>query len=149
MSGLAATPIQIDPTDNPSVKPIVMILCGGRGSRLQEHTQAVPKPLVEIGGRPIIWHVIQIFLAQGFRRFLLLTGHRGEAIEAFVGHERWPGDAEIRCLDTGKDTPTGGRLHRVAAAVAGEPVCVTYADGVADIDLDALLAFHTRHRGAV
>ena len=131
------------------MRPTVIILCGGRGTRLQEHVPAVPKPLVEIGGRPILWHVIQIYLAQGFRRFLLLTGHRGEAIAAFVGHEEWPGDAEIRCLDTGNDTPTGGRLHRAAAAVDGQPVCVTYADGVADIDLDALLAFHSEHDGAV
>jgi glucose-1-phosphate cytidylyltransferase len=130
------------------VRPIVIILCGGRGTRLQEHAPAVPKPLVEIGGRPILWHVIQIYLAQGFRRFLLLTGHRGEQIEKFVGRERWPGGADIRCLDTGEDTPTGGRLHRAAAAVDGEPVCVTYADGVADIDLDELLAYHADHDGA-
>jgi glucose-1-phosphate cytidylyltransferase len=130
------------------VRPIVIILCGGRGTRLQEHAPAVPKPLVEIGGQPIVWHVIRIYLAQGFRRFLLLTGHRGEQIETFVGRERWPGGAEIRCLDTGEDTPTGGRLRRAAAAVDGEPVCVTYADGVADIDLDALLAFHAGHDGA-
>jgi glucose-1-phosphate cytidylyltransferase len=127
----------------------VIILCGGRGTRLQEHAPAVPKPLVEIGGRPIVWHVIQIYLAQGFERFLLLTGHRGEEVESFVAREHWPGGAEIRCLDTGEDTPTGGRLRRAAPAVEGEPVCVTYADGVADIDLDALLAFHARHDGAV
>jgi glucose-1-phosphate cytidylyltransferase len=131
------------------MRPIVMILCGGRGTRLQEHAPAVPKPLVEIGGRPIVWHVIQIYLAQGFRRFLLLTGHRGEQIERFVAGEDWPADAEIRCLDTGEDTPTGGRLHVAAPSVDGEPVCVTYADGVADIDLDALLAFHAGHDGAV
>jgi glucose-1-phosphate cytidylyltransferase len=131
------------------VRPIVIILCGGRGTRLQEHAPAVPKPLVEIGGRPIVWHVIQIYLAQGFRRFLLLTGHRGEQVERFVAGEHWPAGSEIRCLDTGEDTPTGGRLHRAAEAVEGEPVCVTYADGVADIDLDALLAFHGEHDGAV
>ena len=122
-----------------------MILCGGRGSRLQEHTQAVPKPLVEIGGRPIVWHVIQIYLAQGFRRFLLLTGYRGEQVESFVASESWPQDAEIRCVDTGQDTPTGGRIH-IAREVCGvESACVTYADGVADIDLGALLAFHGEH----
>jgi glucose-1-phosphate cytidylyltransferase len=134
-----------DPTDNPRVKPTVMILCGGRGTRLQEHTPAVPKPLVEIGGRPILWHVIQIYLAQGFRRFLLLTGHRGEQIEAFAERERWPDGTELRCLDTGADTPTGGRLHRARRAVDSELVCVTYADGVADIDLESLLSFHADH----
>jgi glucose-1-phosphate cytidylyltransferase len=130
------------------MRPIVMILCGGRGTRLKEHAPSLPKPLVEIGGRPIVWHVIQIYLAQGFRRFMLLTGHRGEEVDAFVARERWPAGAEIHCLDTGEDTPTGGRLHRAATAVAGEPVCVTYADGVADIDLAALLAFHAQHDGA-
>src|SRR5436309_4736001 len=112
MSGLASTPTTPDPTDNPPVKPTVMILCGGRGTRLQEHAPAVPKPLVEIGGRPILWHVIQIYLAQDFRRFVLLTGHRGEQIEAFVAREHWPAEVQIRCLDTGSATPTGGRLHR-------------------------------------
>jgi glucose-1-phosphate cytidylyltransferase len=122
-----------------------MILCGGRGTRLQEHAPAVPKPLVEIGGRPILWHVIQVYLAQGFRRFLLLTGHRGELIEGFVAAETWPAEARIECLDTGEDTPTGGRLHLAAKSLGGQSICVTYADGVADIDLSALLTFHAAH----
>jgi len=125
-----------------------MILCGGRGTRLQEHTQAVPKPLVEIGARPIVWHVIHIYLAQGFRRFLLLTGYRGEQIEAFVEGESWPWGTEIRCLDTGVDTPTGGRVHRAASEVGPEECCVTYADGVADVDLESLLAYHRGHAAA-
>src|ERR1700677_4852304 len=97
------------------MRPGVVILCGGRGTRLQEHTQSIPKPMVEIGGRPILWHVIQIYLAQRFRRFLLLTGYRGEQVQRFVAQESWPRGAEIRCLPTGEDTPTGGRLHRAAA----------------------------------
>src|SRR3982074_3677539 len=80
--------------------PMVVILCGGRGTRLQERTQSIPKPLVEIGGRPILWHVIQIYLAQGFRRFLLLTGYRAELIDAFAASESWPDGAVIRCLET-------------------------------------------------
>ena len=122
-----------------------MILCGGRGTRLKEHAPAVPKPLVEIGGRPIVWHVINIYLGQGFRRFVLLTGYRGEEIEAFVSGESWPSEADIRCLDTGHDTPTGGRLHRAVQQLDRQPLCATYADGVADIDLAALLAFHAEH----
>src|SRR4051794_23814551 len=68
----------------------VVILCGGRGTRLQERTQSIPKPLVEIGGRPIVWHVIQIYLAQGFHRFLLCTGYKGELVARFADAERWP-----------------------------------------------------------
>jgi glucose-1-phosphate cytidylyltransferase len=127
------------------VKPPVVILCGGRGTRLQEGGQVMAKPLVEIGGRPILWHVIQIYLVQGFRRFLLLTGYRGEQIERFAATEQWPSGTEVSCLDTGEDTPTGGRLHRAIPSLGAEPVCVTYADGVADLDLDALLAFHRDH----
>lgn len=127
------------------MKPTVAILCGGRGTRLREGARALPKPLVEIGGRPILWHVIQIYLVQGFRRVLLLTGHRGAQIEEFVAAERWPRGADVRCLDTGADTPTGGRLRRAAELLESEPVCVTYADGVADVDLDALLEYHSGH----
>ena len=126
--------------------PLVAILCGGRGARLQEHTQSIPKPLVEIGGRPILWHVMQIYLAQGFRRFVLLTGYRAELIEAFARDEPWPDGTDVRCVDTGIETPTGGRLAYAAEIIATERVCVTYADGVADIDLHALLADHDEHR---
>jgi glucose-1-phosphate cytidylyltransferase len=126
----------------------VAILCGGRGTRLQEHTRSIPKPLVEIGGRPILWHVIQIYLAQGFRRFMLLTGYRGDQVAEFVAAEPWPADTEVRCLDTGVETPTGGRVHQAAAALDGTELCVAYADGVADIDLEALLRFHGEHGAA-
>ena len=131
-----------------SLDTAVVILCGGRGTRLQEHTQSLPKPLVEIGGRPIVWHVMQIYLAQGFRRFLLLTGYRGEQIEAFVSAERWPDGTEVRCLPTGEATPTGGRLYQASQALDHTPFCLTYADGVADIDLAALLSFHAGHGAA-
>jgi glucose-1-phosphate cytidylyltransferase len=130
------------------VKPTVAILCGGRGARLQEQTQSVPKPLVEIGGRPILWHVIHIYMAQGFRRFVLLTGYRGDQIAGFVAAQAWPADAELRCVATGDETPTGGRLSRAARVLDGDTFCVTYADGVADIDLGALLAYHAQHGAA-
>jgi glucose-1-phosphate cytidylyltransferase len=127
------------------VTPTVLILCGGRGARLREHTQAVPKPLVEIGGRPIVWHVIRIYGAHGFKRFRLLTGYRHEEIEAFARSERWPAGIEVSCLATGEDTPTGGRVHRAAEVLGGGECCVTYADGVADLDLASLLAYHRGH----
>ncbi|CAN5120636.1 glucose-1-phosphate cytidylyltransferase [soil metagenome] len=120
----------------------VAILCGGRGTRLQEQTHAIPKALVEIGGKPILWHVIRIYAAQGFRRFVLLTGYLGAMIEEFVVGEDWPEPVEVRCVDTGQDTPTGGRVAKAADALGDGTFCVTYADGVADIDLDSLVRFH-------
>jgi glucose-1-phosphate cytidylyltransferase len=123
--------------------PTVVILCGGRGTRLQEHTHAIPKALVEIGGRPILWHVMSLYASQGFEDFLLCTGYLGEQVEAFVGAGA-PAGTRVRCVDTGPDTPTGGRIARVADRLAGT-FCVTYTDGVADLDLRALLAFHNGH----
>ncbi|HET9678261.1 MAG TPA: sugar phosphate nucleotidyltransferase [Solirubrobacterales bacterium] len=127
-------------------KPPVVILCGGRGTRLRERTESVPKALVEIGGRPILWHVIQIYAAQGFERFLLATGYMGEAVAEFAASERWPEGVRVECVDTGLDTPTGGRVAALAERLDGESFCVTYADGVADIDLGALLDFHREQR---
>jgi glucose-1-phosphate cytidylyltransferase len=127
--------------------PTVVILCGGRGTRLRERTESVPKALVEIGGRPIVWHVIGIYAAQGFDRFLLATGYLGEAIEEFAAAEPWLEGIEVECVPTGLDTPTGGRIAQLADRLAGGAFCATYADGVADVDLDALLAFHAGHGG--
>jgi len=127
------------------VKPPVVILCGGRGTRLRERTESVPKALVEIGGRPILWHVVQIYAAQGFDRFLLATGYMGEAVEEFAADERWPEGVRVECVDTGLDTPTGGRVAALSERLAGGTFCVTYADGVADVDLAALLEFHAGH----
>jgi glucose-1-phosphate cytidylyltransferase len=126
-------------------RPPVAILCGGRGTRLQEHTQAIPKPLVEIGGRPIVWHVIQLYAQQGFRRFLLATGYKGELIERFAAAQRWPAGVRVQCVNTGLDTPTGGRIKLLQPLLAEERFCATYADGLADVDLDALLSFHLAH----
>jgi glucose-1-phosphate cytidylyltransferase len=128
-----------------TAKPPVVILCGGRGTRLRERTETVPKALVEIGGRPILWHVIGIYAAQGFERFLLATGYLGEMVEDFVASERWPEEVEVDCVDTGVDTPTGGRIARLRERLGGEPFCATYADGVADVDLGTLLEFHGSH----
>lgn len=125
----------------------VAILCGGRGTRLQEHTHAIPKALVEIGGIPIVRHVVGIYAEQGFRRFLLLTGHRGEMIAEFAAGEPWPEGVEVECLPTGEDTPTGGRVALAAGRLEGGTFALTYADGVADVDLGAALGFHRAHGG--
>ena len=122
-----------------------MILCGGRGTRLRERTESVPKALVEIGGRPILWHVVQIYAAQGFQRFLLATGYMGDAVAEFAAAQRWPDGVSVEAVDTGLDTPTGGRVARMAERLAGGTFCLTYADGVADVDLGALLQFHRGH----
>ena len=127
------------------MKPPVVILCGGRGTRLRERTESVPKALVEIGGRPILWHVIQIYAAQGFDRFLLATGYMGEAVAEFAAGERWPEGVRVEAIETGLDTPTGGRVAALGERLAGERFCVTYADGVADVDLGAELDFHAGH----
>jgi glucose-1-phosphate cytidylyltransferase len=105
----------------------------------------VPKALVEIGGRPILWHVIQIYAAQGFDRFLLATGYMGEAVAEFAAAERWPEGVRVEAIDTGLDTPTGGRIAALAERLGDERFCATYADGVADVDLDALLDHHRAH----
>jgi glucose-1-phosphate cytidylyltransferase len=89
--------------------------------------------------------VISIYAAQGFERILLATGHMGDQISGWVGETEWPRGVEVASVDTGADTPTGGRIKLLADRLGGEPFCATYADGVADIDLQALLA---AHRGA-
>jgi glucose-1-phosphate cytidylyltransferase len=123
----------------------VAILCGGRGTRLQERTHAIPKALVEIGGMPILWHVVRIYAAQGHTRFLLLTGYLGEMIDAFVAEADWPEPVDIECADTGLHTPTGGRIALVRDRLEGGTFGVTYADGVADLDLARLSRFHGSH----
>ena len=120
----------------------VVILCGGRGTRLRERTESIPKALVEIGSRPILWHVISIYSHQGFSRFLLLTGYKGELIADWVEQTAWPAEVRVDCLDTGPETPTGGRVKLAGERLEGGPFALTYADGVADIDLGSLVEFH-------
>ena len=116
-----------------------VILCGGRGTRLHGD---IPKPLVEVGGLPIVWHVASIFAAQGIERVLLLTGYRAELVEAFAATAPWPDGLDVRCLDTGLDTPTGGRVLAAADHLAGRRFLLTYGDGVADVDLAGLAERH-------
>jgi glucose-1-phosphate cytidylyltransferase len=120
----------------------VVILCGGRGTRLHSADRALPKPLVEVGGMPIVWHVVGIFAAQGFDRFTLCAGHRAEELAAFAAAAPWPAGVAVECVATGVDTPTGGRIHAVRERLGGAPFFVAYADGLADIDLAALVERH-------
>jgi glucose-1-phosphate cytidylyltransferase len=136
-----------------------VILCGGRGTRLDEMGKAVPKALVPIGGKPVIWHLLSIYAHQGFDDFVLCLGFLQDKIADYfltIGH---PGrssdeieieDEGLKCRvvlrDTGLDTNTGGRLNAVRSSLADEQsFCLTYGDGLADIDLRALVEFHGSH----
>jgi glucose-1-phosphate cytidylyltransferase len=145
----------------------VVMLCGGLGTRLREETEFRPKPLVEIGGRPILWHIMKMYAHHGFRDFVLCLGHRGNMIkEYFLNYEAMSNDFTI-CLgrgsrieyngnhqeqgfrvtlaDTGQDSMTGGRIKRVEKYIDGDTFMVTYGDGVSNVDIRELLEFHNRH----
>jgi glucose-1-phosphate cytidylyltransferase len=119
-----------------------VILCGGRGTRLGEHGATVPKALIEIGGRPVLWHLLQIYDHYGLDDIILCLGYLGDSIKQYFRdyHRR------ITFVDTGLDTNTGGRIFRIAKYLDGDQTfCVTYGDGLADIDLRALIRFHQNH----
>jgi glucose-1-phosphate cytidylyltransferase len=145
----------------------VVILCGGQGTRLREETEFRPKPLVSVGERPILWHIMKLFSHAGLRDFVLCLGYRGNMIkEYFLNYEAMNNDFTI-CLgkrqavhfhdahaeqdfhvclaDTGQETMTGGRLKRVARYIDSDPFILTYGDGLADVDVRALLEFHQAH----
>ncbi len=134
----------VHPAPSRPVLPVdlpVVILCGGKGTRLGAG-QSLPKPLVEVGGRPIVQHVVELYAAQGRRRFLLAAGYRADLLAAAVASIAWPAGVTVEAIDTGVETETGGRILRLRERLAGEPFHVTYADGLADIDLDRLQARH-------
>ena len=120
----------------------VAILCGGKGTRMREAGESMPKPLVEIGGHPILWHVMCLYASQGLSDFVLLLGYGGDQIRDFAETCPW----NITCVETGIDTPTGGRVARAREHLDGGTFCLTYADGVADINLKRLMDFHRGHR---
>jgi glucose-1-phosphate cytidylyltransferase len=121
-----------------------LILCGGKGTRAYPRTLEVPKPLMEVGDRPILGHVMEIYAAQGFNDFVLAGGFKVELIEEFA--QSLPSDWKVDVLDTGLETNTGGRVAR-CAPVMGDTYFVTYSDGLGNVDLAELLAFHETHAG--
>jgi glucose-1-phosphate cytidylyltransferase len=144
----------------------VVILAGGLGTRIAEETGVRPKPMIEIGGRPILWHVMKIYSHQGFNDFIICLGYKGYMIKEYFAnyflhssdvtfhmrenrmevHRQSAEPWRVTLVDTGDTTQTGGRLRRVMAHVGEDPVfALTYGDGLADIDLDAELAFHRAH----
>ncbi|MBI5311067.1 MAG: NTP transferase domain-containing protein [Actinobacteria bacterium] len=128
----------------------VAILCGGKGTRIARGEQDLPKPLVDVGGKPILWHVMALYAAQGFSDFVLLTGWQSERVAAAVRdlQEVRDGAWNVRFLATGEETPTGGRVAAARGVLADGTFALTYADGVADIDLRSELDFHRSHGGA-
>ncbi len=143
----------------------VLILAGGRGTRISEETDIRPKPMVEIGGKPIIWHIMKCYSHYGFNEFITLLGYKGYLIKEYFSHyflhqsdvtidtsnnnfevhnnttEPW----KVTLLDTGINTMTGGRILRAKPFVKNEPFMLTYGDGISDIELPALLKFHQSH----
>ena len=142
-----------------------VIRAGGLGTRLAEETVLRPKPMVEIGGMPILWHIMKIYYAQGVDEFIICLGYKGHVIKEYFAtyflhtsdviidfassetthinkrNEHW----KVSLIDTGQDTMTGGRLKRVAEYLGEEPFCMTYGDGVGDIDIRKLIEFHKSH----
>jgi len=145
----------------------VVILCGGRGTRLKEETEVRPKPLVEIGGKPILWHIMKIYAHYGFKDFILCLGYKGNLIkEYFLNYEAMNNDFTIQLgnhnsiqfhsnheerdwnvtlVDTGMEAQTGARIKRVERFIDTDYFMVTYGDGVGDIDIKRLLKFHKSH----
>ena len=144
-----------------------VILCGGQGMRLREETEFRPKPLVPIGGKPILWHIMNIYAHYGFREFVLPLGYRGDMIkEWLLNYETMTNDFsihlgenssieyhdshleqdfEVTLADTGQNTMTGGRIKLVEKYISGDTFMVTYGDGVADIDIRSLMEYHHSH----
>jgi len=145
----------------------VVILCGGMGSRLKEETEFKPKPMVEIGGKPIIWHIMKYYSHFGFSRFILALGYKGEYIKKYfydygllssdltivldpkvaprIHNISQENHWEITCVDTGLNTLKGGRVKRLEPYIKSRDFLLTYGDGVCDVDLKALISFHRAH----
>lgn len=143
-----------------------VILAGGLGTRISEETSMRPKPMVEIGGMPILWHVMKIYSAHGIRDFVVCAGYRGYVIKEYFAnyflhmsdvtfdmrdnsmevHQKHAEPWKVTIVDTGANTMTGGRLKRVAPYLGDEPFCFTYGDGVGDIDITASIAHHQKNK---
>lgn len=141
-----------------------VILAGGLGTRLSEETNTRPKPMVEIGGKPILWHIMKIYSFHGIHEFVVCLGYKGYLIKEYFAnyalhmsdvtidmtgnavqvHQRNVEPWRVTLIDTGEQTQTGGRLRQVRGYLTGDEFCLTYGDGVADVDVRALVAFHRR-----
>ena len=144
----------------------VVILAGGFGTRLAEETEVRPKPMIEIGGRPILWHIMKIYASQGFNEFFVALGYKGEIIKRYfldyyslcgnmtvnlangkaeISENEQMENWTVNLIDTGQNSMTGGRIKRLQPYLKDETFMVTYGDGVADVDLNKLIEFHRSH----
>jgi glucose-1-phosphate cytidylyltransferase len=121
----------------------IIILAGGLGTRISEETSNKPKPMVLVGEKPLLWHLLNIFAVQGFSEFIIATGYKSEIIEDWVKnlHSSW----KIKTLNTGENTQTGGRIKQCMQIVPNKRVLVTYGDGLANVNINELLKFHTHY----
>ena len=121
----------------------IILLAGGLGSRLSEYTDAIPKPMVQIGGKPILWHIMNIFSKYNYNDFVVATGYKSEIIKKYFSNlsENW----KVSLVDTGQQTMTGGRIKRLQEIIGNKTCMMTYGDGLADINLNKLINFHKSH----
>jgi len=121
----------------------VVILCGGKGERIREHIESLPKPLIDIGGKPILWHIMKIYSHYGYNDFILCLGYKGEKIKEYFSQnndENW----KIELVDTGLDTNTGGRMKKIEKYIKNDVFMATYADGLSDINIQELVDHHKK-----
>ena len=121
----------------------VILLAGGFGTRLSEYTETLPKPMVEIGGKPILWHIMNFYAKYNHKNFYIALGYKGEIIKKYFSNlsEDW----EINLIDTGQETMTGGRVKRLKNLIGNETCLLTYGDGLSNINLNSLIDFHKKH----
>ena len=144
----------------------VVLLAGGFGTRLSEETEIKPKPMIEIGGKPILWHIMKIYSHYGYNDFIVCLGYKGYVIKEYFAnyflhmadvtfdmannkmevHHKHAEPWKVTLVDTGANTMTGGRIKRVQSYIGDEPFMVTYGDGVPNVDINALVEFHKKHR---
>ncbi len=118
-----------------------VILCGGKGTRMKEFTNSIPKPMVCVGDKPILWHIMKLYSHFGFDEFILCLGYKGERIKEYFEESDW----DIIFADTGEDTNTGGRIKKIEKYITEDTFFATYGDGLANIDIRKLLDFHLKH----
>ena len=125
----------------------VVILAGGFGTRLSEYTDTIPKPMVPVGGKPIIEHIINIYSSYGHKEFFIALGYKGQVIKNYFNN--FNKELKINLIDTGSDTMTGGRLKKLEKHLSSETFLLTYGDGISNININKLIEFHNKHKKMV